>query len=432
VKTAELSKRLHQYLAVLIGSLLLSATAGANDGNLAFVGATIVDGTGAAPIENGVIVISDGRIRSVGPASAVGLPDDTRVIDVSGRTIIPGLINAHGHVGDTQGLETGFYTRDNLLRQLSLYGRYGVTTVVSLGGDEEEGFALRDAQLRADLDRARLFVAGAVISGNSPAEVRTAVNRAADLGANFIKTRVDDNLGRTPKPGREIFSAIIDQAHIRRLPVAVHLFYLEDAKAVLDAGGDIIAHSIRDMPVDQQVIDMIQANDVCYIPTLTREISTFIYESEPEFFSDPFFLQAADPDVLEQLRSPERQSRMRNSSTAQQYKVALEVAMENIGLLNAAGVDIAMGTDSGPPARFQGYFEHMELWLMVEAGMTPMEALNAATGIAADCMNLDDVGTLEPGNWGDLIILTENPLEDIENTRSIESVWIAGNRVPAS
>ncbi|MCB1669569.1 MAG: amidohydrolase family protein [Gammaproteobacteria bacterium] len=406
--------------------------AGANDGNLAFIGATLIDGTGSAPIENGVIVITDGRIRAVGPASDVTLPEDARVIDVSGKTIMPGLINAHGHAGGTLGLETGHYSRANLLRQLGLYGRYGVTTVVSLGDDEEQGFALRDEQARTDLDYARLFVAGDVISGDSVAEVRSAVNRVADLGANFIKTRVDDNLGRTPKPAPEIVAAIIDQAHIRRLPAAIHLYYLEDAKAVLRAGGDIIAHSIRDLPVDQEVIDLIQARNVCYIPTLTREISTFVYESEPEFFSDPFFLAEADPAVLDELRSPERQSRMRNSAAAQQYKVALDTAMQNIARLNTAGVRIAMGTDSGPPARFQGYFEHMELWLMVEAGMTPMEAITAATGVAARCMNLDGLGTLEPGNWADLIVLGENPLTDIENTRSIESVWIAGNPVPDS
>jgi imidazolonepropionase-like amidohydrolase len=404
----------------------------ANDGTIAFVGANIIDGTGAEAIEDGVLVISNGKIRSVGPASAVTIPVDSEIINARGKTIMPGMINAHGHVGGTLGLESGHYNTENLLRQLGLYARYGVTTVNSLGGDEELGFALRDAQQNPDLDRARLFVAGAVISGNSPADARAAVNRAADLGANYIKTRVDDNLGSTQKPSEQIFEAIIDQAHIRRLPVAVHLFYLEDAKAVLNAGGDLIAHSIRDEPVDRELIDLINEKGVCYIPTLTREVSTFVYESEPDFFSDPYFLKEADPAVLEELRSPERQSRMRNSASAQQYKIALEMAMQNVGALSDAGVGIAMGTDTGPPARFQGYFEHMEVWMMVESGMSPMEAIHASTGKAAECMNMSDLGTLEPGKWGDFIILTESPLDDIENTRSIESVWIAGNRVPGN
>jgi imidazolonepropionase-like amidohydrolase len=299
-----------------------------------------------------------------------------------------------------------------------------------LGGDEEQGFALRNSQFDSDLNRARIFVAGSVVVGDSEEAIRDEVNRNADMGANFIKVRVDDNLGATQKMPQNLFDALVDQAHIRRLPVAVHLFYLEDAKYILNAGADLIAHSIRDLPVDSEFISLIKDQDVCYIPTLTREVSTFVYESEPEFFSDPYFLKEADVAVLEELKTPERQSRMRSSRSAQGYKLALEVAMANIGALNAAGVKIAMGTDTGPPARFQGYFEHMEMHMMVEAGMSPLDAIRASTGIAADCINVGDVGTLEPGKWGDLIVLAANPAEDIENTKSIESVWIAGNRVP--
>ena len=104
--------------------------------------------------------------------------------------------------------------------------------------------------------------------------------------------------------------------------------------------------------------------------------------------------------------------------------------MANVDALNNAGVRIAMGTDSGPPARFQGYFSHMEMQMMVDAGMSPFEVIRSATAVAADCINANDVGTLEPGKWGDLIVLGENPLTDIANTKSIEGVWLAGNRVP--
>ena len=415
----------------LLGLLLgLSAQVAANEGSLAFVGARIIDGTAAEPIEDGVLVITDGRIRTVGPRSAVTIPAGARQIDVSGKTIMPGLINAHGHVGNTVGLGTGPYDTDNLLRQLGLYARYGVTTVNSLGGDEEQGFALRNSQYDSDLNRARIFVAGSVVVGDSEQAIRDEVNRNADMGANFIKVRVDDNLGATQKMPQNLFDALVDQAHIRRLPVAVHLFYLDDAKYILNAGADLIAHSVRDVPVDSEFIKLLNDKSVCYIPTLTREVSTFVYEAEPDFFSDPYFLKEADPAVLEELMTPERQSRMRNSRSAQQYKIALDVAMANIKALNDAGVRIAMGTDTGPPARFQGYFEHMEMHMMVEAGMSPLDAIRASTGIAADCINEGDVGTLEPGRWGDLIVLAANPIEDIENTKTIESVWIAGNRVP--
>tara|TARA_B100000795_G_scaffold241672_1_gene204536 strand:- start:2590 stop:3879 length:1290 start_codon:yes stop_codon:yes gene_type:complete len=418
-------------LLAIIGLLTLySSTSSANEGSIAFIGARIIDGTIADPIEDGVVVITDGRIQTVGPRSDVTVPDEAQIIDVAGKTIMPGLINAHGHVGGTLGLEGGHYNTDNLLRQLGLYARYGVTTVNSLGGDEEQGFALRNSQFDQNLDRARIYVAGSVVLGDTEADVRAEVNRNADMGANFIKVRIDDELGTAEKMPRNIFDALVDQAHIRRLPVAAHLFYLDDAKYILNSGADLLAHSVRDLPVDDEFIDLINSKGVCYIPTLTREVSTFIYESEPEFFSDPYFIKEAESAILEQLKSPERQTRMQNSRAAAGYKIALEVAMANIKALNDGDVRIAMGTDTGPPARFQGYFEHMEMQMMVDAGMSPIEAIRASTGVAADCIGMGDIGTLEPGKWADLIVLDANPAEDIENSKTISSVWIAGNRVP--
>ena len=412
--------------------LSLSGLSGqANEGSIAFVGATLIDGTDADPLSNAVLVVTDGRVRAVGPRDAVTVPADADVVDVSGKYIMPGLINAHGHVGATVGLDAnGEYSRANLLRQLSLYARYGITTVFSLGGDEDAGFRLRNAQFTQDLDRARLYVAGTVVSGNDESTIRQRVNQNADLGADFIKTRLDDNLGATQKLPKPLFDALVDQAHLRRLPVAVHLFYLEDAKYMLDAGADLIAHSIRDLPVDDEFITRVREREVCYIPTLTREVSTFVYENVPDFFSDPYFLKEADSEVLAELQTPERMSRMASSRSAQLYKQGLEVALGNVASLHAADVPIAMGTDTGPPARFQGYFEHLELQLMVEAGMSPLDALRSATGVAAQCMGMSDIGTLEPGNWADFAILDSNPAADILNTRTIQQVYIAGNRVP--
>ena len=411
--------------------LLLSMLCNANEGTVAFVGATIIDGTDAAPLEDGVIVVTDGRIQTVGPRSDVTLPQEAEVIDVAGKYIMPGLINAHGHVGATIGLNgNGGYTRANLLRQLSLYARYGVTAVNSLGGDFGQGFRLRDEQFNSDLNRARIYVAGSVVVGDSEEAIRNEVNRNADVGANFIKVRVDDNLGTTQKISRPLFEALVDQAHRRRLPVAVHLYYLDDAKFMLRTEADIIAHSVRDLPVDSEFIDMMMASDTCYIPTLTREVSTYVYESIPDFFEDPYFLKEVEPAILEQLSSPERMSQVAGSRSAQTYKAQLPTAMDNVGTLHGQGIRIAMGTDTGPPARFQGYFEHMEMHMMVDAGLSPHDAIRASTGVAADCIGMGDIGTLEPGKWGDFSILTEDPVADIRNSQSIESVYIAGNLVP--
>lgn len=402
------------------------------EGLRAFVGATIIDGTGGAPVDNGVIVVRDGRIEAVGAASAVDVPSGAERVDLGGRYIIPGLINTHGHVGGVRGLENGFYNEDNLLRQLGLYARYGVTAVNSLGGDEGAGFALRDAQDTPDLQRGRLYVAGAVVVGDTPEAAMEMVEGNAALGADFIKIRVDDNLGTTDKMTPDVYAAVVDRAHELNLPVAAHLFYLDDAKGLLEAGVDFVVHSVRDHDVDDELADLLTSHDVCYSPTLTREVSTFVYEDVPEFFDDPFFLREADPDVLEQLQDPRRMEGVRARSSTPRYKEALDVAMRNVKALSDAGVTIAFGTDTGPAARFQGYFEHMEMALMAEAGMSPTEILASATGDAAACIGRDDIGTLRAGNWADLVVLRDDPTADIANARSIESVWIAGNEVPGS
>jgi imidazolonepropionase-like amidohydrolase len=178
------------------------------------------------------------------------------------------------------------------------------------------------------------------------------------------------------------------------------------------------------------VISAPTARNVCYCPTLMREVSTFIYESTPPFFADPFFLQHADPAAVAALKEPARQEAMHKSPAAQRYKTALDVAERNLKKLSDAGVTIAMGTDTGPPGRFQGYFEQMELELMVKSGLTPKQVLAAATRDAARCMKIDrELGTLEPGKWADFVVLDADPLANILNTRKIDSVWIAGNRV---
>jgi imidazolonepropionase-like amidohydrolase len=394
----------------------------------AFTSVRLIDGTARAPIPNATLVVRDGRIVAAG--ANVTVPAGAERVALAGKTVIPGLINAHGHVGDTVGLAGGRYSAENVMRDLRLYAAYGVTTVFSLGGDQAAGFAARDTQTTPALDRARLFVAGPVLAPKTPDEARHLVDQDAAMKVDIVKIRVDDNLGTTPKMAPEIYRAVIDEAHKKGLRVAVHLFYLADAKSVLDAGADFIAHSIRDADVDAEVIAALKKRDVCVCPTLMREVSTFIYESTPPFFADPFFQKHADAQTLAALQEPARQEAMKTSPAAQRYKTALEVASRNLKKLSDAGVTIAMGTDTGPPARFQGYFEQMELELMAKAGLTPRQVLASATRDAARCLKIDkDVGTLEGGQWADFVVLNADPLADIKNTRSIADVYIAGNRV---
>jgi imidazolonepropionase-like amidohydrolase len=395
----------------------------------AFVGGRVIDGTGRA-IDNGTVIVTGAAIAAVGPA-ATPVPAGATRVDVTGKTLLPGLINAHGHVAATTGLRSDpkAYTRENLIRQLRTYAQYGVTTVFSLGDDQAAGFALRD---EAATDRARLFVSGAVVGGDTADAARANLGRVLEMKPDVVKIRVDDNLGASRKMPEAAWRAVIEQAHARRLPVAVHIYWLADAKAVLAAGADLIAHSVRDTAVDAEFINALKARDVCYSPTLTREISTFIYDATPSWVDDPFFLKGVDPGIPAQLRDPKRHAQVRASGgwkAGQQYRVGLEVAKRNLKALADAGVRIAFGTDSGPPARFQGFFEHLELEMMVEAGLTPMQALVSATGDAARCHGkAGEFGTLAPGAAADLLILGANPLANIRNTRSVEQVWIAGRK----
>ena len=401
-------------------------------GLMAFTGARLIVGDGDT-IESGTMIVRDGRIEAVGSSDSVTVPADANAVDVAGKTITPGLINAHGHVNDVRGLKAdpAFYTEAHVASQLGLYARYGVTTVVSLGGDGPAGVAVRDRE-GPDLTHARLRVAGPVITAATPEEAAERVNDVADGNVDYIKIRVDDNLGTTQKMSPEVYTAVIDAAHARGLKLAAHLYYLEDARGLLNAGADMIAHSVRDAEIDDELISLLVDNDVCLCPTLMREVSTFVYAERPAWFDDPFFLKDADPAVIEALEAPDYQERIQNSQSAQTYKEMLEVAQRNLKALSDGGVRIAFGTDTGPAARFQGYFEHGELDLMVEAGLTPMQAIVSATGDAAACMDLDGLGTLEAGNWADFVVFGANPADDIGNSRSIESVWIAGNLVPGS
>jgi imidazolonepropionase-like amidohydrolase len=406
-----------------------SGQRGGPAGVRAFVGARLVDPVAASTVANAVIVVRDGRVEAVGPA--VRVPQGARTIDLRGAFVVPGLIAAHAHVSDVQGTGPRAYTDENTLRQLGLYARYGVTTVWSLGGEEAPAFRARGAQATPALDRARIYLAGDVIAARSPDEARQRVAAVAALEPDVVKIRVDDNLGTAPKMAPDVYRAVIEEAHARGLRVAAHIFYLDDAKDLLRAGADVIAHSVRDRDIDDEFIALMKSRGAAYIPTLTRELSTFVYETEPVFFTDPFFLREADASVVVQLREPARQRAMRESKSAQAYKAALAVARRNLKRAVDARVTVAMGTDSGAFAeRFQGYFEHLELEMMVESGLTPAQALRAATVDAARAMNVKGIGTIAAGGWADFVALDADPLADIRNARAIASVWIAGNPVP--
>lgn len=411
-----------------VSSLATSAQP-TKDARLVFTNATIIDGTGSAPRANASLSIRDGRIESIGGV-ARSASTDARVVNLTGKFIIPGLISAHAHVSDVNGLKPRAYTAENTNRQLGVFARYGITALWSLGGEQKPAFDARAAQNSPTLDRTRIYLAGEIITAATPDAARQQVATVAATKPDVIKIRVDDNLGTATKMTPAVYTTVIDEAHKRGLRVAAHVFYLDDAKGLLRAGVDVIAHSVRDRDIDDEFIALMKARNVPYIPTLTRELSTFVYESTPAFFADPFFRREADTALMAQLQEPARQTAMRASSSAQAYKAALVVAKRNLKKAADAGVLIAMGTDSGALAeRFEGYFEHLEMEMMADAGMTPARILRASTIDAAKTMKVDGVGALVTGAWADFVVLDKNPLTNIANTRSIASVWIAGNQV---
>jgi imidazolonepropionase-like amidohydrolase len=421
-------------LAFLLAFMV--ASTGAEAQTTAFVGARIIDGRGAV-IERGTLVIRDGKVVAVGAASTP-VPQGAERVDLAGATIIPGLINAHGHLTSAVGMRSdpNGHSRDNLIRQLTTYARYGISTVFSLGEDQDVAdnvLQLRNEQSAGTLHGARLFIAGPVIGGTTADAATAMTDKVAAIKPDLLKIRIDDNLGSTRKMPEDAWRATIARSEALKLPIATHIFYLADAKAALSAGADVIAHSVRDVPVDVEFVREMKARGACYTPTLMREVSTFVYGSTPPWARDPFFLRGAGPQAGDELSDPARQAQVQAGNGYKQglrYKEGLEVAKRNVKTLNDAGVRIAMGTDSGPAGRWQGFFEHLELEMMVDAGMTPMQALVAATGAAAECHGRNgQIGSLQPGASADLLVLDANPLDDIRNTRQIRSVWIAGRRL---
>ena len=414
--------------------------------------ATLIDGSGKPAIADATLVISDGKIASIASSGELDLPAGSQAVDLRGKFIMPGIINLHGHVGLVKGLTTGAanYTRENIESQLHTYATYGVTSVVSAGHDTELMISIRDAQRRAKRFRgARVYTAGTGFSRSSgyplavapevrgfafevatPAEARSYVDKLAEMRVDLVKMWVDDYHDRIPKLTPEMWTAGIRRAHEHNLKAFAHLYDLEDAKGLVEAGIDVIAHSIRDKEVDQALLNAIKTSNVTVVATLTREQSLFVYASQPEWLDDPFFMRCTTPDVIQQVKSESFRQRQRDDPDRQVNLRAFENAMRNLKTLSDAGVRIGFGSDSGPAARFQGYFEHWEMELMAAAGMTPMQVIQSFSKNAAEALGVsEDFGTLEPGKAADLVVLDKNPLEDMTNTRAIHAVYIAGRRI---
>src|SRR5450755_2790508 len=268
-------------LSIVLSVLVTCPRAGAQakPRQIVLKGARLIDGTGRPAIENAILVIEGDHIVAAGKTGAISIPKDADVKDVSGKTIMPALINLHGHLGlSANGADSvaGHYTEENVLKQLNKYLSYGVATVASLGQDEDEIYKIRDAQHAGTLGGARLYTAGRGFleytgqtypadhryRPQTPEEARADVRELAGHHPDFMKMWVDDGLGHGVKIKPAIYQAIIDEAHKQNIRVFAHEYYLDDAKALLVAGVDGFAHSIRDQPVDMDVMQTMKARGV--------------------------------------------------------------------------------------------------------------------------------------------------------------------------
>jgi imidazolonepropionase-like amidohydrolase len=436
---------------LLSGILLLSSLASAATAQVTVVdGVQLIDGTGGPPISDAAIVIENGRITRIMQTDPSAYPAGARVVHYPGKTVIPGLVDDHMHFGLLNGThaDSANYTRANVVRQAARLVAYGVTTATSLGLNRDILYAIRDDISAGTIVGPRILTADRGIGvtaavppypaeseqiyrPNTPDEARAAVRESAARSPDLIKIWVDDFYGKYPKMRPDIYSAVIDEAHRRHLRVAAHVFYLDDAKALVDAGVDILAHSVRDQPVDSALIEPMKRRGVWYIPTLTVDESYFVFADRPAWMHDRFFTAALDSGVQTWLESPAYIDSIRSNPRLSEYRGYLAMAERNLKTMADSGVRIGFGTDGGAfPTRVQGFAEHREMQLMVAAGLTPAQVLQYATRRAAELAGVDaTAGTVEPGKVADFLVLAGDPLADIANTTKLVAVWHTGRMI---
>jgi imidazolonepropionase-like amidohydrolase len=402
--------------ALLAAALLPFGLWGCGEGDpgpaldtLVFEGARIITGNPGAPVEDGILVVEGDRILAVGPRGQVQVPEGATVVDASGQTLMPALVNTHMHLAST---------RDELIGQLEHLAFYGVGAAASLGMDGEEiTFELRD---RPAPGAARILSAGRGITRPEPGrsevpfwvdteeEARAAVRELADRQVDLVKIWVDDRGGQYEKLDAELYGPVIEEAHAHGLRVTAHIFSLEDAKGLLRAGIDAFAHGIRDRDVDEELMELWgERPHVVLVPNLP----------DPGVAQDLSWLGGTVPaDRLAEMQA--------GAVDRPQARDGFGIQARNLMRIHGAGLPVAFGTDGSNP-----WAAHQEMADMVLAGMEPADVLVAATRTSAEFLELEDTGTLEAGRIADFVILDGNPLEDITNTRRIADVYLRGVRV---
>ena len=434
-----------------------------------FENGRVILGDGSDPIEDAAILVDDGVILAVGPKDPVEHPAGADRYDMSEHTAVPFLVNLHGHVGYQRNTNFGSqnYSPESARTDLDRYLYYGVGAVAVLGTDlGVTAVQIRSEQQAGQNNSALIFTAGRGITARdgfpstrndmadvpiqvgSEDEARQAVRDLATLGVDFVKIWVDDNrqvvrqvfrggrqvadFGSDPKLSSALYGAIIDEAHLNNIRVVAHVRNLADSKGLVAAGIDGIVNSVRDRAVDMDFIDAMIANDVFYVPTLIGHHVDFVYGDEPAWLGESYLRESVSGAVISRLRGARVVQGFLNSLNDTARRQEFDTAMVNFKSLYDAGVTIGLGTDSGAIDRFPGFFEHLEMELMVEAGLTPLEAIRIGAQGSAAILGIEEMGTLEVGKRGNFVIVPDRPDEDISASRSIAEVFREGERVDRS
>lgn len=409
----------------LIAALLLAATAAPQD-RLALVGGMLLDGYDVPPLHHAAVLIEDDRIVAVGRAAELEIPQGARVVDTSGRVMIPGMMDLHAHLAvlghgeygrwfswiDEEGVDIE-EVMEISAKQLLLAG---VTTAVDLGAPLEASLAVRDRIARGEVPGARLLMAGPWITRrvsfwpenyqigiSSPEEASAAVERLAEAGVDVIKAWV----GLT----REDYQAVADTAHRHGLRVHAHVYAPDDVRNALEAGIDVLTHagSAGTPPYEPDLLrDIVVAGRPVVITGAHR---VWVFPATVEF---PERLQ--DPRLRDDLPAAmydELQRSFESFHTLPYFQTTARQMFfgdASLGQWIEAGAVMGMGTDSGTPLNFHTEALWRELKAHVDLGMTPMEAIVAATRVNARILGLaDDLGTIEPGKIADIVVLRGDP-----------------------
>ncbi len=406
-------------------------------------GATLIDGTGRAPVKDSVIVIEGARIKQVGAKGEVKVPEDAVVIDARGKFVTPGLADMHNHLRDGS-LNISPIISLNLLKRLLAFG---VTTVF------DPQIALRPfAKLKTDTaphdsPYPRFFATGPLItvkggslstsqfevrSPETPEEARAMIKELKAANVDAVKLSNDDVTWAIKNPHpllkAEIVKTIIQEAHAQGLKVFVHAPMLEQAKVVMRAGADGLMHGIIDKPVDDEFIALMKKNRACYVSTLAMfeavgNIANWVKREEA------YDEKATVPKAVIQVFTSEAGAEQFNSflTNAAFTKTHLPTLRANLKRVNDAGILIVAGTDTGFFGVFPGLASHLELILHAEAGLKTADIIKAATINAARMIGREkDSGTIEEGKVADMLILDANPLDDIRNIKRIHRVVKSG------